>query len=143
MDAVYIGASIVGGIVIGIIIEKALTKMREDKEIEREKLLEECFGEHIYAGTFSLAQMRDWVKSRNELLKNGAKAFAMKINDETLTKLGVQVQLGKEMENFLVIAILNEAEKNMVDSVLIKYENIDSQLDRLLEKGNGMVVIGG
>lgn len=146
MDILGTSASFVAGIVVGILIAKALEQSKTDKVVNKEKLLEECFGEHMYVGTFSLPQARDWIKVRQENLNRGAKALVMKITPESLKKLGQDIQniqISSDMDNYLVIAIVNSATQEMEDSILVKYDELDERLEELLAKGDGTLVVGG
>ena len=142
MDIFYISASFVAGLVAGILTTKALSLSKENKIVDKEKLLEECFGEHMYVGRFSLVQARDWIKMRQENISNGAKALVMKITPETLASLGKDVEITQNMDNYLVIAIINGSTKEMEDSILVKYNKLDEKLEELLAKGNGTLVVG-
>ena len=49
--------------------------------------------------------------------------------------------LSNNLKNNIVIAIVDEANKQISDSVLIKYEMLDMKLDAALSKGNGILVV--
>lgn len=136
----YVGI-MVGGIAIGIILDKIIIAVMENKKLESEKILEKCFGEPMYASLFSMAEVRDWIKSRESLLKNGAKAVVLQANSETLRGIGKNLDIGNNLKNNIVIAIVDESRKNISDSVLIKYETLDVKLDEALRKGNGVLVV--
>ena len=136
----YVGI-MVGGIAIGIILDKMIIAVMENKKLEREKILEKCFGEPMYTSLFSMAEVRDWIKSRETLLQDGAKAIVLQANSETLKGIGKDLDIGNNLKNNLVIAIVDESCKNISDSVLIKYETLDARLDEALSKGNGVLVV--
>lgn len=136
----YVGI-MVGGIAIGIILDKIIIAVMENKKLEREKILEKCFGEPMYTSLFSMAEVRDWIKSRETLLQDGAKAIVLQANSETLKGIGKDLDIGNNLKNNLVIAIVDESCKNISDSVLIKYETLDARLDEALSKGNGVLVV--
>ena len=136
----YVGI-MVGGIAIGIILDKMIIAVMENKKLEREKILEKCFGEPMYTSLFSMAEVRDWIKSRETLLQDGAKAIVLQANSETLKGIGKDLDIGNNLKNNLVIAIVDESCKNISDSVLIKYETLDARLDEALSKGNGVIVV--
>lgn len=136
----YVGI-MVGGIAIGIILDKMIIAVMENKKLEREKILEKCFGEPMYTSLFSMAEVRDWIKSRETLLQDGAKAIVLQANSETLKRIGKDLDIGNNLKNNLVIAIVDESCKNISDSVLIKYETLDARLDEALSKGNGVLVV--
>ena len=136
----YVGI-MVGGIAIGIILDKMIIAVMENKKLEREKILEKCFGEPMYTSLFSMAEVRDWIKSRETLLQDGAKAIVLQANSETLKGIGKDLDIGNNLKNNLVIAIVADSFQNISDSVLIKYETLDARLDEALSKGNGVLVV--
>lgn len=142
MDMINVAVSFAGGILVGVIAEKLVQKMKENQKIEHTKLLEECFGEPIYASTFSLVEVRDWIKERQEIIQNGSKAIVLKVNEDTLTSIGKDLDIGNSLVNFLVIAIMNTETKEISDSLLVKYEELDQALEQALSKGNGVLVVG-
>ena len=113
----------------------------ENKKLEKEKILEKCFGEPMYTSLFSMDEVRGWIKSRENLLQNGTKAVVLKANSETLRGIGKELNIGNNLKNNIVIAIVDEANKQISDSVLIKYEMLDMKLDAALSKGNGILVV--
>lgn len=133
----------VGAVIAGIIIAAALKHAKENDVIDREKLLEECFGEHIYTESFSASQASAWLQKHKEKMKEGTKALVMKITPSTLSELGVKAEITPDMDNFLAIAVVDAASKKMIDSLLVKYEALDEKLEEMLAKGNGTMVIGG
>lgn len=136
----YVGI-MVGGIAVGIILDRIVLAIMENRKLEREKILEKCFGEPMYTSTFSMSEVRDWIKARESLLQNGAKAIVLKANSETLRQIGKELDIGNNLKNNIVIAIVDEASKNISDSVLIKYESLDMKLEEALSNGNGILVV--
>ncbi|MCM1251673.1 MAG: hypothetical protein NC321_02545 [Clostridium sp.] len=137
----YVGI-MVGGVALGIIMDRIIIAVMENQKLEKEKILEKCFGEPMYASSFSMSEVRDWIKSREALLQDGGKAIVLKANSETLKRIGKNLDIGNNLKNNIVIAIVDEAGKNISASVLIKYETLDAKLDEALSKGNGVLVVG-
>ncbi len=140
-EIIGLAATATAAVVIGIIIAHALKKSGNNEVIDTEKLLEECFGEHMYVGMFTLSQAKDWIKVRKESIEKGSKALVMKITPETLKELNINAQVNMDTSNYLTIAIVNNGQ--MEDSILIKYEELDSKLEEILAKGDGTLVVGG
>lgn len=136
----YVGI-MVGGIAIGIILDRIMIAIEKNRKQEKEQILEECFGEPMYASTFSMSEVRDWIKAREFLLQNGAKAIVLRANSETLHKIGKDLDVGNNLKNNIVIAIVDEASKKISDSVLVKYETLDAKLEEVLNNGNGVLVV--
>lgn len=138
----YVGI-MVGGIAIGIILDRIAVAVMENRRLEKEKILERCFGEPMYTNTFSMGEVRDWIKARESLLQNGAKAVVLKANSETLHRIGKDLDIGNSLKNNIVIAIVDEISKDISESVLIKYETLDEKLEEALSRGNGVLVVEG
>ncbi len=138
----YVGI-MVGGIAVGIILDRIVVAVMENQKLEKEKILERCFGEPMYASTFSMSEVRDWIKARESLLQNGAKAIVLKANSETLRRIGKDLDIGNKLKKNIVIAIVDKASKNISDSALIKYETLDTKLEEALDNGNGVLVVEG
>ena len=66
----YVGI-MVGGIALGIVLDRIIIAIMENKKLEKEKILEKCFGEPMYTSLFSMDEVRGWIKSRENLLQNG------------------------------------------------------------------------
>lgn len=138
----YVGI-MVGGMAVGIILDRIIAAVMENQKQEREKILERCFGDPVYASTFSMSEVRDWIRARESLLKNGAKAIVLKANSETLHKIGKDLDIGNNLKNNIVIDIVNETSEDISDSVLIKYGMLDMKLEEALSNGNGILVVEG
>ena len=143
MDILSTSASFVVGVVAGILIAKAMEQSKTNEVVDKEKLLEDAFGEHITLSTFSLMQAKDWIKAHKDSLDSGAKALVLKITPKTLKDLNINAQISSDMDNYLAIAVVNTATSQMLDSILIKYDELDEKLEELLAKGDGTLVVGG
>lgn len=143
MEFFEIAVSVTAGVVLGILIEKALAMSKENKAVDKEKLLEECFGEHMCVGKFSLVQVRDWIKAHQENLNNGSKALVLKITPETLKSIGKNIEITDNMDDYLAIAIINSNTEQMESSILVKYKELDEKLEEILAKGDGTLVVEG
>ena len=129
------------GVAAGIVLEKALSKMQESKVMGRAEALRACFGEPMCTTTFTFAEAKEWIKARESALSGGSKAIVAKVNSNTLKGLGKEMNIDG-VENYLIMAIVSK-DNDIQDSVLIKYERIDQELDTALEKGNGALVVEG
>ena len=134
-------ATFVGGVAIGIVVDKLVEKVKMDTKIKFSEALEECFGEPMYTNCFTLKDVRDWLKSREELLCENTKAVIMKAKPEILKEFESSLDFSNGAENTLIIAIVDSEEKKIVASLLVKYEKLDDTLENALAKGNGMMVV--
>lgn len=140
-EIIGIAATATAAVVIGIIIANAIKNSKNSEIIDEEKLLEDCFGEHMYVSMFTLLQAKDWIKVRKENIEKGSKALIMKITTKTLKELNINAEINMDIDNYLTIAMVNNGQ--MEDSILIKYEELDSKLEEMLAKGDGTLVVGG
>lgn len=135
--------SVAGGVAVGIIIAKLVEQMKENQKIERIKILEKCFGTPMYTNCFSMREVTEWIKGREEKLKAGAKAVVLKANKNTLQKIGKDLDIGDGISNNIIIAIVNETNNDIEDSILVKYEKLDEALESALAKGDGVLIVEG
>lgn len=127
------------GVAAGVVLEKIYDKMNTSTVRGRTEALRAIFGEPMCTTILTLGEVKDWIKVREEKLENGAKAIVMKANNDTLKNLGKKINIDG-VDNYLIIAIVT-IEKNITDSVLIKYERLEEELEKLLVKGNGSLIV--
>lgn len=116
-----------------------LIKLKKLKECNT---LESCFGEPLHSDMFTFSDVKQWVKKREDKLKNDCKAVVLKVNHDTLRELGKDIDLKTDQKNYIVVAIINR-QKSIDDSVLVQYNRLDDSLENILDKGDGVLVIGG
>ncbi len=132
-----------GALATLLIIVWLIRKLKYHSNIKNKSTLESCFGEPLTAENFTFSEAKQWIKSRKEYIKDNCKAIILKANTKTLQNLGNQFEIEVKEDNFLVIAIMDTASSKQVDSLLIKYNKLDAELEAVLEKGDGVLVIGG
>ena len=140
----YIAIGIGGvavGIAAGLIIYKIIEQSKTVRQEDSSKILENCFGSPMYASTFSISEVKDWLKNREDLINNGSKAVILKANAQTLKNIGKDLDIGDGAEKNLIIAITDEVNKAVKDSVLVKYDKLDEKLESALNAGNGILVV--
>lgn len=116
-----------------------LIKIQKHKKLNT---LISCFGEPSYCDLFSLSDVKQWVKLRENKLQNNCKAVVLKANSKNLSTFEKEFTLNDDGKEYLVIAIVSN-DKQIKDSVLIQYNKLDNQLENVLAKGDGVLVIGG
>ena len=67
----------------------------------------------------------------------------MKAIPEQINELIKGLNIGKGLENYLIMAVVNEANRDVIESMLIKYEMLDDALEKQLDQGKGAMVIEG
>lgn len=108
-----------------------------------ELILKRCFGDPVLSGQFSFQNAKEWFLHRKDKISSGHKGIILKATSENLKSLGTECRINFNADNYLILAIVNMQDHDITDSVLIKYNSIDDQLERNLESGNGVLVIGG
>ena len=114
--------------------------MKSEKAVSPTKVLEECFGAPMYTKILSVTEVRDWVNTRQDLLTAKSKAIVLKVNDETLKNIGKNLNLGSEAENMIIMAIVDESNNEIKESALLKYEQLEDDLEKLLGNGGFLVI---
>ena len=142
MKMVGYAVTFVGGVVLGIVIDKMIIDMKKNKNADPEKILEECFGDPMHSNKFSLIEARDWIKSREDKIKNGANAVILKINSETLKAYGKDLNISKDVGNYILLAVVDKQSNEFIESALVKYDSLEEKLEQALSKGNGILVVG-
>lgn len=118
-------------------------KMKSSNVQDDETILKKCFGEPVLSSSFSFRQAKEWLLQRKEKITSGHKGVILKATPETLRSFGSEYEIKLNAENYLVIAIVDMANHDISDSVLIKYNSLDDELTKKLDAGNGVLVIGG
>ena len=140
---ILIGGGI-GCIILAVLIAKLIQYAKSQKSQSNknfDEILEECFGVQTYASVLSITEVRDWINARDDLLTETSKAAVLKVNEKALKTIGKDLDLGDFADNMIVIAIVNENDKEIKASTLIKYGNLDNKLNEMLENGDGVLVI--
>ena len=129
----------VGCVALGVVLDRIYLHMKSEKAVSRTKVLEECFGAPMYTKTLSTTEVRDWVNTRQGLLTE-SKVIVLKVNDETLKNIGKNLNLGGEAENMIIMAIVGESNNEIKESALIKYEQLEDDLEKLLGNDGFLVI---
>jgi hypothetical protein len=132
-----------GGVAVGVVLDRILIRAQDTKAESPTRVLEECFGAPVWADTFTIKDVRDWVKAREEQLTGHSKAIVLKANEDTLKSIGKEIHIGSSVKKFIILAVYDEAKNEVATSSLIKYGHLDDQLEAALANGNGSMVIEG
>ena len=65
----------------------------------------------------------------------------MKVDGNTMKSLGKDLDT-RGIESYIVLVVMT-GDKQIVDSLLVKYEKLDQELEDALAKGNGILVVKG
>lgn len=135
--------SLACGVALGIVLDRIIQYIKNNQQLKYTKVLEDCFGEPMFTNTLSVSDVRDWSRAREDMLKTGHKIVVMRAIPDQLKELGKELNIGKGIDNYLIMAVVNEESKEIAESMLVKYERLDDGLNDQLNKGNGSMVIEG
>ena len=137
----YVVAAAVGGVAVGMVggvfLEKLLKSMKENRILKCSELLEKNFGEPMVTNKFTFAEVKEWIMARESKIKDGYKGTVMKVNKESFAKLGSNLVIDKNLENYLLLAIYKDG--NFDDTLLVKYGSLDSDLEANLKEGTMVI----
>lgn len=134
--------TLAAGAAAGVLLEKFVFSKIQEKGIQnRTDALRACFGEPVSATRFTLQEVKEWIHVRKDQLVGDTKAAVVKVDGNTMKSLGKDLDT-RGVENYLVLAIM-AGDKQITDSLLVKYEKLDQELEDTLAKGNGVLVIRG
>lgn len=133
----------IGGVTVGVIADRLIDYILTKNKVKFEEALVGCFGEPVVTNSFSLKDVNEWLKQRKEKIQNECKGFVVKATSINLKKLGIQIESNGSINNMLIIAIINNENNNIEESILIKYDSLDADLENILAKGDGTLVVGG
>lgn len=130
------------GAAVGVLLDKfVFIKMQESGIQSRTDALRVCFGEPMSATKFTFQEVKEWIHARKDQLVDGAKAAVVKVNESTMKSIGKNLDT-RGVENYIVLVIMT-GDKQIEDSLLVKYETLDQELEDALAKGNGILVVKG
>lgn len=142
MEMVDFVITFAAGAAVGVALEKfVFAKMKADGIQSRTDALRACFGEPMSATTLTFTEVKNWIQARKDQLVSDAKAAVVNVDENTMRSLGKNLDT-RGVENYLVLVIMTE-NKEITDSLLVKYEKLDQELENALAKGNGILVVKG
>ena len=97
----------------------------------------------MYAETLTLEEIRNWISKRNTPLHNGQKVVIAKATSDNLKTYGLSMDPVDDLEHYLFVVIVDESASMIspADSLLIKYERLDTALEERLDPGNGVLIV--
>ena len=139
-------------VILGVIIGYYLGKRKVDVPSSNDELeiliLKKLFGSPVYAVNFGLRDVREWITPRSSQLQNGSQAVVLKVNSKALKmfvgelkRLGLNFDDYKRIGKFLVVVIYDDVRQDYTDSLLVKYQSLDKQLNDLLVSSGDKFII--
>lgn len=133
---------VVGGTVLMAIVAAVLVQMAKQKK-DGENVIEKCFGRPMITNIFTLDEAQEWIAKREGNLNSDVKALITTLSQKNLAKFGIEfpVKENAVIKNYLLLAMINTKQGKIVESALVKYENLDQNLKAALDKGDGSMVV--
>lgn len=133
-------SGVVVGFIAGIFFEKLLKKIEEKRIVESKELLFECFGEPLYSSTFYFEDVTNWIEGKKDRILAGDKVAVIKTSEKLVEKYCSNIRISHDIDNYLIMTIISTDNK-MSESILVKFEKLDSKLLDLLDKGDGILIV--
>ena len=136
----------VGVVTLGVVTYFVIKNLKNtSSNLTVEETLEACFGEPMQTSLFTIDMAKRWLKNRADKLKENSKALIMKATYSNLLSIGIDKQFKEDYSNvnYLIIALVDTENESVVDSVLVRYDELEDNLEKLLEQGDGTVIITG
>ena len=115
----------------------AYQRAQDDMDIDRSKILEQTFGEPMHTGTFTLSEATVWLKSH---IQDGCQGVILRADCASLKTYAPKLDLGRGLENYLVMAVVDKAANAMREHVLVKFETLDENLEEALGSEGTLVI---
>ena len=131
-----------GGLILGAAADRLAVIMSSRKLKRSEETLRRNFGEPSVVTTFTFDEAIDWITQHDNLMQNGCEAAIFKVNNQTLKMVNRKFNIDFGVEKYLVVAIIKKQGRSIQESVLVKYDRLDSKLENELAPGKGFLVIG-
>ena len=132
-----------GGVIIGIIADRLISHFINKKNNMYEETLIKTFGDISYISVFSAKDLYDWSASRKDQLEKGFKIVALMANAKSLEKINVKFDKNGTSRNTIIMAVvdLNNEDKPVVDSLLVRFGSLDDKISNEFKKGDGIIVV--
>lgn len=123
-----------GAAIIYFIVSK-LTKKEVDNEI-----LYSLFDEKTDIENLNGPELAKWFKAKMEGKKGNIKMILSYIDKELLAKYGFSLKEDVKTDNVLLQFLYDEDTSKIIENRLIRFTNIDTNLQAQLEENEGLIV---
>lgn len=127
------------GVCLGIAIVAFIAKKLSKKEIDN-TVLDSLFNESVDVENLSGKELAAWFREKSKGKENNPKMILSYIDKDLLEKYGFTLKEDVKTENVLLQFLYDEAASKMVESRLIRFVNIDTNLQAQLEEHDGLLV---
>lgn len=127
------------GVGIGIAIIAFIVSKLLKKEIDNE-VLDSLFDEKSDIENLNGPELAKWFKAKMEGKEGNIKMILSYIDKELLTKYGFSLKEEVKTDNVLLQFLYDEDTAKIIQNRLIRFTNIDTNLQAQLEENEGLIV---
>ena len=127
------------GIGVGIVIIYFIISKSSKKEIDNE-VLDSLFNEKAEIENLNGPELAKWFKNKMDGKKENIKMILSYIDKELLAKYGFTLTKDVKTENVLLQFLYDENSAKIIENRLIRFINIDTNLQAQLEENEGLIV---
>ena len=127
------------GVGIGIAIIAFIVSKLSKKEIDNE-VLDSLFDEKSDIENLNGPELAKWFKAKMEGKEGNIKMILSYIDKELLTKYGFSLKEDIKTDNVLLQFLYDEDSSKIIENRLIRFTNIDTNLQAQLEENEGFIV---
>lgn len=127
------------GVAVGIAIVYFIITRLSKKEIDNE-VLDSLFNEKAEIENLNGSELAKWFKLKMDGKDGNIKMVLSYLDKELLAKYGFSLNGEVKVENVLLQFLYDEDLSKMIDSRLIRFTNIDTNLQAQLEENEGLIV---
>lgn len=127
------------GVVVGFAIIYFIISKLSKKEIDNE-VLDSLFNEKVEVENLDGKILATWFKEKLECKEGHPKMILSYIDKELLEKYGFTLKEEVKVSNVVLQFLYDEESSKMIESRLIRFSNIDTNLQAQLEENDGLIV---
>ena len=127
------------GIGVGVAIIYFIMSKLTKKEIDNE-VLDSLFDENVTIDNLNGPVLASWFKDKMNGKDGNIKMILSYLDKDLLAKYGFTLNKSVNTENMLLQFLYNEDSSKIIDNRLIRFSNIDTDLQAQLEENEGLIV---
>ena len=124
---------------MGVAIIYFIISKLSKKEIDNE-VLDSLFNEKSEIENLNGPELAKWFKAKMDGKEGNIKMVLSYIDKELLSKYGFSLKEDVKTENVLLQFLYDEDSSNIIENRLIRFSNIDTNLQAQLEENEGLIV---
>lgn len=127
------------GVGIGVAIVAFIVTKFSKKEIDNE-VLDSLFNEKSDIENLNGSELAKWFRAKMECKEGNIKMILSYIDKELLAKYGFSLKEDIKTDNVLLQFLYDEDSSKIIENRLIRFTNIDTNLQAQLEENEGFIV---